>query len=143
MSRIDEIIAYARGIREYLGTRDSFLIAQYYGIRLSFRPANTGLFKAQTIRMEKYPTIICLNENYTLLSQKILCAHELGHALMHDGVNYFDINQRNVRGDEEFEANLFAVALLFDDRDFNIPIKNMNNATLLSVLEHNIALKNG
>lgn len=141
MSRTDEIIAYAREIRDFLRTRDPFRIAEYYGIRLSFRNGGAGLFKAQTIRMEKYPTVICINENYTLLSQKILCAHELGHALMHDGVNYFDITQRNVRRDEEYEANLFAVALLFDDTDFNIPIRAMNNATLLFVLEHNIITK--
>ena len=39
--------------------------------------------KAYTIRSDNYPTIIIINGRYEPKSQLVLCAHELGQALLH------------------------------------------------------------
>ena len=68
-----------------------------------------------------------------------LCAHELGHALLHDdGINHFATTSKNAFTNIEYEANLFAVALLFDENDFNVPLVSMSNYTLKSILDYNI-----
>ena len=38
----------------------------------------------------------------------------------------------------EYEVNLFAVALLFDEGSFNMPLAEMSNYTLQSILDANI-----
>ena len=52
--------------------------------------------KAYTIRSDNYPTIIIINGRYEPKSQLVLCAHELGHALLHsDAVNNFAVTSNN------------------------------------------------
>jgi Zn-dependent peptidase ImmA (M78 family) len=58
---------------------------------------------------------------------------------MHDDtVNRFDITRANLATNAEYEANLFAVALLFDDKDFNIPLEQMSGSVLKSIMDFNI-----
>ena len=72
----------------------------------------------------------------------VLCAHELGHALLHsDAVNNFAATSKNAFKNVEYEANLFAVSLLFDEEDFNIKMLNMSNYLLKQVLDYNIEEK--
>ena len=85
--------------------------------------------KAYTIRSDNYPTIIIINGRYEHKSQLVLCAHELGHALLHSDDNV------------EYEANLFAVSLLFNESDFNMKVLNMSNYLLKQVLDYNIAVE--
>ena len=70
-----------------------------------------------------------------MTSRKVLCAHELGHAVLNHPFksSYKDSNLKN-----EYEANLFAVALLFDDDLFNMPIIDMSNYVLETILDKNI-----
>ncbi len=138
-----DIIRLARGIRENWHTNDPFVIAERLGIRVLIRDVNLKDFKAQTIQMEGYPTIISINGAYSFSSQKVLCAHELGHAILHEGqgtVNYFDVTARNLYSDIEYEANLFALALLGNEADFNMRFLEMSSAVVKSVLDYNIHL---
>lgn len=41
----------------------------------------------------------------------------------------------------EYEANLFAVSLLFNESDFNMKVLNMSNYLLKQVLDYNIAVE--
>lgn len=89
--------------------------------------------------MDGYPTIISLNKSYTKASQKVLCAHELGHALLHDEVvNHFAVTAQNVGTNVEYEANLFAVALLIDQDQLCMPLLNMSNSNLKFILDYNL-----
>lgn len=98
--------------------------------------------KAFTVKMEAYPTMIMLNAAYDKKSRMVLCAHELGHALLHEeGMNHFSVNEKNVFTNTEYEANLFAVSLLFDDDQFNMPISEMSNYVLKCILDWNIREK--
>ena len=93
--------------------------------------------KAYTIRSDNYPTIIIINGRYEHKSQLVLCAHELGHALLHsDDINNFAVTSKNAFKNVEYEANLFAVSLLFNESDFNI-----SNYLLKQVLDYNIAVE--
>ena len=79
--RTQQIIRLACDIKSVWKTNNPFEIAEKYGIKVLIRNVNIGDFKAQTLKMEGYPTIISINGLYSTLSQKVLCAHELGHAL--------------------------------------------------------------
>lgn len=51
--------------------------------------------KAYTIRSDNYLTIIIINGRYEHKSQLVLCAHELGHALLHsDDINNFAVTRK-------------------------------------------------
>ena len=107
--RAQQIIRLACDIKSVWKTNNPFEIAEKYGIKVLIRNVNIGDFKAQTLKMEGYPTIISINGLYSTLSQKVLCAHELGHALLHtEPINHFDVTTKNVHTNVEYEANLFA-----------------------------------
>lgn len=137
-----DIIALARGFRATWKTNDPFEIARRLGIEVLFRDVSIKGFTAQTVKIAGYPTIISINNVFDKKSKKILCAHELGHALLHEEcVNHFAVTNRNVTTDVERDANLFAVALLIDEqteRELNMSLGNMSNYLLKSILEYNI-----
>ena len=98
--------------------------------------------KAYTIRSDNYPTIIIINGRYEPKSQLVLCAHELGHALLHsDDINNFAVTSKNAFKNVEYEANLFAVSLLFNESDFNMKVLNISNYLLKQVIDYNIAFE--
>ena len=43
----------------------------------------------------------------------------------------------------EYEANLFAVALLCNEDEFNMPLAKMSNAVLKSILDCNVSYGQG
>ncbi len=134
-----DIIFLAQSFYNEWGTSDPLVIAKELGIQVLMRDECFQGFKAQTIKVDGYPTIISINNRYSDISKRVLCAHELGHALLHsETVNHFDTTRKNSFTNVEYEANLFAVALLCDENSFNIPLEKMNNALLKSVLEYNI-----
>ena len=137
-----DIIRLARDIKQSWKTNDPYKIAERLGIVVLHRSNNIKDFTAQTIKVDGYPTIISINDAYTDFSKKVLCAHELGHALLHgDCVNHFAITSKNISSNVEQEANLFAIALLSDNNiDFNlsIPLSRMNNYLLKSIMDYNI-----
>ncbi|MBQ8278208.1 MAG: ImmA/IrrE family metallo-endopeptidase [Roseburia sp.] len=139
-----DIISLARDIKTTWNTNDPYKIAERLGIVVLPRDNCTKGFTAQTIKVPGYPTIISINDAYTEFSKKVLCAHELGHALLHeDCLNHFAITSKNVATKVEKEANLFAIALLSDydiDTQLSVPLANMNNYLLKSIMDYNIQL---
>lgn len=141
-----DIISLARDIRISWNTNDPYKIAERLGIVVMHRDNCIKDFTAQTIKFAGYPTIISINNAYTDFSKKVLCAHELGHALLHeDSINHFAVTSKNVTTNVEQEANLFAIALLADpgvDELLDIPLSNMNNYLLKSIMDYNIVFEN-
>jgi Zn-dependent peptidase ImmA (M78 family) len=144
--RAADIVALAKGLRDSWNTNDPFEIAKKFGIEVLFRDVAIKGFTAQTIKIPGYPTIISINDAFNEKSKKILCAHELGHALLHDeSVNHFSVTKRNVMTYVERDANLFAVALLIDDEteaQLSGPLVNMENHLLKAILDYNIVYPN-
>lgn len=104
-------------VRKY-GTRDPFRIADAMGISVVHVPLSgiRGFYHKM-----KRCKIIFLDDSLDEPDARFVCAHELGHALLHRGYNrifmdshtYFPVNRY------ELEADRFAVDLLFDDDDLN------------------------
>ena len=139
-----DIIALTHDIREACKTNDPFSICEEFGIRTLVRESNVSGFKAHTIRMDGYPTLISINGAYRRSSQIVLCAHELGHALLHQDrlINYFDnLKAKDIHSNMEYEANLFALALLAEEEDFNVPFAEMSPSIVKYVLDYNVHIK--
>lgn len=102
-------------VRKY-GTRDPFRIADALGISVARVPLSgiRGFYHDM-----KRCKIIYIDDSLCDADARFVCAHELGHALLHRGCNrifmdshtYFAVNRY------EIEADRFAVDLLFDDDD--------------------------
>lgn len=137
-----DIIMLAKGFKVCWNTNNPFELAERLGIEVLLRDVSMKGFTAQTIKMPGYPTIISINDKFNEKSKRILCAHELGHALLHEEcVNHFAVTNRNAITEVEREANLFAVALLIDDSleaQLNVSLENMSNYLLKSILDYNI-----
>ena len=141
----EKIIRFARSFKKTWGTNDPYKIAEKMGIVVLHRKTAIKDFTAQTVKLAGYPTIISINDAYTDFSKKLLCAHELGHALLHeDHVNNFATTSKNINTNVELEANLFAVALLSDsgfDAGLTVQLKDMNNYLLKGIVELNLKKK--
>lgn len=102
-------------VRKYK-TRDPFRIAEELGF-IVIRTSLQGIrgFWHYTQRQH----LIFIDENLSEDRARFVCAHEIGHILLHRGYNriymntstYFTVNR------QEIEANHFAVNLLYDDND--------------------------
>lgn len=95
-------------------TRDPFRIAAENDIHILYEELGknwgyfSNLFRIKTIR---------INDHADPFLQPFICAHELGHALLHPhaGTHAFNRNSFIANCKIEKEANQFAVELLFSD----------------------------
>lgn len=97
-------------------TRDPFRIAEdrgYVVIRCPLRGVR-GIYQHLQRRY-----VIYINSNLTDLEARFVCAHEIGHIMLHRGENriFTDTNTYFQTNRQEIEANRFAVDLLYDDED--------------------------
>lgn len=97
-------------------TRDPFRIAEALGY-IVIRAPLQGIrgFWHHTQRQH----IIFIDEALPEGPARFVCAHELGHILMHRGYNriYMDSNTYFPVNRQEIEANRFTVDLLYEDED--------------------------
>lgn len=135
--RTKEIIAFANELKRKYG-KDPFKIAEHYGFKVSFWDYKKKDFTAQIFKTGKNIPIISINNRYSETGKMVLCAHELGHAFLHEGINHFKVTKENINSSVEYEANLFAVALLFEQRDLSMQMDKMSNSTLKILLDYNI-----
>lgn len=80
--------------------------------------------------------IIYINQGLTEEEQRLYCAHELGHMILHKNINSIFLDtDLHVGGIYELEANVFAIQLLQDDLNLN------NEIPILDWSVNNYALK--
>lgn len=98
------------------GTRDPFCIAQELGY-VVIRTPMSGIRGFYQYAKRRH--IIYVSSDLQEPEARFVCAHELGHALLHQGHNriFTDTNTYFVTDRPEIEANRFAVDLLYDDDD--------------------------
>ncbi|MDC7953565.1 ImmA/IrrE family metallo-endopeptidase [Liquorilactobacillus mali] len=110
----------AIALAEKLGTSNPFCICKNMGITIEYADLDNPL--GDTIYLNKSP-IILLSDNIQEKSKKYLvCAHELGHVVLHNGIqNYYLIN-RTTKRKMESEADRFANGLLekFSIEEFGV-----------------------
>lgn len=101
--------------RKY-GTRDPFQIARSLGYTIIYTPlvGVRGFYQYL-----KRCHIIYLDSSLDDNTARFVCAHELGHSLLHRGCNRIFMDTRTfvVTSRYETEANRFAIDLIYDDDD--------------------------
>lgn len=98
-------------------TRDPLKLARYLNIHVvhkEYSPHTKGYY-IKTIRNK----FIVVNSTLDEYSQRIVLAHELGHAILHSSEPIYFIREYTLFpvGPYEHEANKFAAELLIDDYD--------------------------
>ncbi|MDP4146097.1 MAG: ImmA/IrrE family metallo-endopeptidase [Bacillota bacterium] len=131
-----EIIELAHSIKSNYGN-DPFYLCSLVDIIVLKTDLNPNIYPAYTTNVNGYP-IITINRRFSYKSQKILCAHELGHAILHKDNYYNGFGDNDIY--KEYEANLFAVSLLFDKSAFNLGLEDMSNYELQNILEDNLKI---
>lgn len=108
--RVDDLV-------RRFGTRDPFHLAKALGVTVMFRSDFKdlkGMYKV--ILRNRY---IFLNGNLDPSMQWVVCAHELGHDLLHrrflSSSMFKEFVLYDMKQKPEFEANVFAAELLLDD----------------------------
>lgn len=101
-------------------TRDPFALARELGITVMLRH-NFQRQKGAFCIIDRCGFIF-INGNLSDELQRLICAHELGHALLHreialSGRALLEFELLNVTDQCEYEANAFAAALLLDERE--------------------------
>lgn len=132
---MNNIKKIAKNLIKNYKTRNPFEIAKKLKIEIIFSDFENlrGFFKK--ILKKKY---IFINSNLNEFEQMLVCAHELGHALLHSSNNYqFMLDNTSILKESiiEKEANLFLKYLLFDDVDLNYYDNYIETDTVLSVME--------
>lgn len=116
--RRSKAIAYARRLLKRMNTTDPFELADALNIHVMMRndfKSQKGAFKVILGQM-----FIFINSNLSEELQRIICAHEIGHALMHKhlAVNnavLMEFELFNITSEYEYDANVFAACILLDE----------------------------
>ncbi|WP_459499870.1 ImmA/IrrE family metallo-endopeptidase [Bacillus sp. C1] len=109
-----DIKEYVLKITQKHGTTNPFEIARQKDIYVLYEDLGNTLGFYNTYKRFKF---IHINNQIGEITQRFVCAHELGHALLHPKANTpFLRNQTFFSVDRlEIEANTFAVELLLTD----------------------------
>ena len=104
-------------------TRNPFKLAKALNIEIIYQDLGEvrGFFKK--ILRRKY---IFINGELSEFDQKLVCAHELGHAILHSSnrIQFLIDNTKILKRSKiEDEANLFASWLLFPEADIEFEFK--------------------
>lgn len=120
MRNQDRAISCARRLFRKYKTRDPFAVAEEVGVQVLFEEGfkeQKGAFKV----ILKTPFIF-LNPHLSEHMQRIVCAHELGHALLHRELGtqkqpLMEFEVMDIVNDAEMEANVFAAELMLDEEE--------------------------
>lgn len=126
-----EVCDIVKNVRNICKTNNPFEICKKLDIKIKFVNYGHAFYLADI-------NCIFINEKYTKDEQLIICAHELGHAMCHctDGINHFGRELKTLESiNKEYEANLFAAYLLFDDKNLDLKFNNMNSYLLSDFLQ--------
>jgi len=130
------IIESVNNLIKIFGTRDPFIIAEKIGINVQFREYSKNI---KGYCNSTYGDInIIINSSYNKTAQKIICAHELGHAILH--VDKFDdifsASFQKYKIDAlEHQANIFAAALLLKEDDLEVEVSRMSNYLIMGIFD--------
>ena len=114
--RRDALEADARQLVSECGTRDPFQIARLTGAYVRFK--ELGSLKGMYLCLNGFRFLV-INPALPPELQRMVCAHELGHDRFHreeaqdHALHEFAVSTGGDR--TEYEANVFAAALLIDD----------------------------
>lgn len=122
----------AKSLVQRFDTRNPFEIASLLGYTIIYTPLVGIRGFYQYI---KRCHIIYLDDTLEEIEARFVCAHELGHSLLHKGYNriFMDTKTHLVSNRYEHEADRFAVDLLFSD-DVFLELMDLPTHTVASCL---------
>ncbi len=126
------IIEAAREVRRKFRGRDIFETAENCGANVWFR--ELGGLKGFYIS-ENEKRYIVINEQLDEVMSRVVCAHELGHDMLHRELSAGGIRENTLflhSNKTEREANLFAAELLVSDKDILSELDYCDSAESLS-----------
>lgn len=109
--------------------RDPFHIAHSLGIEISFLDFNDDIAAFSERKNTCDKGRIYINKNFGSYTQKVLCAHELGHLIFHDVCEntFFDSDIEPLK---EYEANYFTAILMpqivINEKVLDFPVETFN-----------------
>ncbi|MDD4291026.1 MAG: ImmA/IrrE family metallo-endopeptidase [Clostridia bacterium] len=119
---IDQISKTVAAVKKHYDESDPFALSKAMGVIVLYTSMGNAPDACKGFFMENCRIrTITLNRDLPLIIQKIILAHELGHAVMHrrsTGLHAFhEFSLFDETSHMEYEANLFAAELLLDDND--------------------------
>ncbi|MBE6549018.1 MAG: ImmA/IrrE family metallo-endopeptidase [Ruminococcaceae bacterium] len=126
MNTVEYVSKTVNTLTKKHGSHDPFELCDALGIRVRYMQLKK--VKGFYFYQSRIRTIV-LNAELEEETQRILCAHELGHACLHSDML---INMRTLHGYEphnaknasEYEANVFAAELLISDESIKELLEN-------------------
>ena len=118
----DNIVRCVAKLKSKCGDADPFALCSLLGIPVCFSPMGKGKdsIKGFFVKSNRIK-VITVNSDLPYMIQRIITAHELGHAMLHadSGMHAFhELALFDESSRCEKEANLFASELLISDDDF-------------------------
>ena len=115
-------------------TRDPFRIASFLDIHIKY--IHTKRQKGFCALVLDEPFIF-INQNMSEQMQRMTCAHELGHILLHRDLLdrdrfLLEYELFNIQNDTEYEANVFAASLLIDENELYESIQEGNDMVAIA-----------
>ncbi len=126
------ILEKVKKVLDEFGGKDIFETAENSGIKIWFR--SLGSLKGFYI-FENNCRYIVIDENLDDMTRSVVCAHELGHDMLHRKLSIGGIRENTLflaNNKTEREANLFAAEILISDDDFLSALSFCNNMENLS-----------
>lgn len=114
---MQHILELARGVNEEYGGRNIFETAENAGVNVWYRFLG-GLKGFYLCELGK--RYIIINNSFDRMTQTVVCAHELGHDMLHrelSGAGIRDATLFLAGNRTEREANLFAAEILISDEE--------------------------
>lgn len=126
------ILEKAKSVLEEFGGRDVFETAENAGVNVWFRVL--GNLKGFYI-FENNCRYIVINEELDEATKSVVCAHELGHDMLHRKLSVGGIRENTLflaNNKTEREANLFASEILISDDDILSALSECDSIKRLS-----------
>lgn len=114
-------------LAEKYGTSNPFIICEIMGITIEYTNLDKPL--GDTVYLNKSPIILLSDKIQEKSKKYLICAHELGHVVLHNGIqNYYLIN-RTTKRKMESEADRFAIGLMekFSIDEFGVSYEYFTN----------------
>ena len=134
MDNIDYIASVVEQLTKQHDTREPYTLCRALGIKVRYKDCE-NLLKAYFVTVSRIKSIVINNRIHSEV-QRILVAHELGHAVLHQeiallrGFQEFELFDAN--DPTEYEANLFAAELLIEDDEL-LALLNDDDKSFFSV----------
>jgi len=134
LANIDYIASVVEQLIEKHDTRDPYELCRAMRIKVRYKDCE-NLLKAYFVIVSRIKSIVINNRIHSAV-QRILLAHELGHAVLHKelallrGFQEFELFDAN--DPTEYEANLFAAELLIADAEL-LALLNDDDKSFFSV----------